>query len=43
MKTRLPPNVVFEPLNKKSNKSVYPLEEDDKTLGKFDLKVIYDR
>ena len=43
MKTKLPPNVVFESNNKKTNKNIYPLEEDDKTLGKFDLKVIYDR
>ena len=43
MKTKLPPNVFFESNLKKPTKDCYPLEEDDCTLGSYELKIIYDR
>ena len=43
MKTRLPPNVLFESANQKKVKDEYPIEEGDTTLGSYELKVIYDR
>jgi hypothetical protein len=43
MRTRLPPNALFEPVEKSKKRDCYPLEDKGITLGSFDLKIIYDR